>query len=158
MEGIRKFLKRLSPFDIFLIVAVFVLAVLAGIKFLSSRGIFVKGSANIELTFVSNQVPAEIAAKVKRGESLLVNNNFFGEIESVIIEPEKIETTDMEGSLHLQDSKTLKKVTIRVKTDAVEGTNGYQKGNARINIGETYNLLAGMVKLQAKITDIKKIK
>lgn len=157
MEGTRRFLKKLSLFDMFLILAVLVLAVLVGIRFLSSRGILVKGSATVELTFVSNQVPAEIAAKVKRGDSLLVNNNFFGEIESVRLEPERVETTDREGNLQVQDSNIFKRVIIKVKTDAVEGTNAYQKGNARLNIGETYNLLAGMVKLQARITDIKKL-
>lgn len=154
----RKGIRKITPYDVFIIVAVLVLVALVGIKFLTVKGLTLKGTKRIELTFQANQVPNEVARNVEAGESLLVNNYYFGEVASTKITPESVETNDLEGNLILQESKIFKKVVLKVITEAVEGTNGYQRGNVKINIGENYNLYAGAVKLQAKLIEIKKLK
>lgn len=151
-------IKKLTVFDIFVILLAFVALVLIGIKFLTIKGLTLKGTVPVEVTFMATQIPNEIASKVKEGEELLVNNFYFGKATKVEVNPDYVEVTDYEGNLFKRESTIYSRVFITVKTEAVEGTNGYQRGNVKINIGETYNLFCGPVKLQGKAVGIKKVK
>jgi hypothetical protein len=148
--------RKLTVFDIFLILVILVGITLVGIKFLTSGTLTLKGTRPIEITFIATNVPAEIASQIKDGEELLVNNFFFGQSKDVRIQPDLVENPDDRGNLVVSKSNLNRRVYVSVETEAVEGTNGFQRGNVKINIGENYFIYVGSVKLQGKIIEIRK--
>lgn len=153
-SGFTSLKRKLTVFDIFLVLVVLIGAALVGIRLISGNALTLKGTRPIEITFLATGVPPEIAAKIQDGEDTLVNNFFFGKSNNVRVEPDMVEYPDENGVPVLSRSNLIKRVYVTVETDAVKGSNGYQRGNVKINIGENYFLYVGKVKLPAKIVEI----
>jgi hypothetical protein len=151
-------LKRLTAFDIFVILAVAVFLILIGIKFLTVRGLSLKGTVPLEVTFMCSKVPNEVTDQIKEEQDLLVNNFYFGKVKKVEVKPDKVEISDFEGNLISAESRIFSRVFITVETEAVEGTNGYQRGNVKINVNETYYLYSGKTKLNGIIVKIVQLR
>lgn len=157
-ESLSQKFKRLTAFDIFVILTAIVFLILIGIKFLTVRGLSLKGTVPLEVTFMCSKVPNEVTGEINEGQDLLVNNFYFGKVKKVEVKPDKVEISDYNGNLVSADSKIFSRVFLTVETEAVEGTNGYQRGNVKINVNETYYLYSGKTKLNGIIVKIVKLK
>lgn len=153
-----KRLKNLTAFDIFVILVAIVILILIGLKYFTVRGLSLKGTEPIEVTFMCSKVPNEVIPSIEEGQDLLVNNFYFGKVKNVKVQPDQVEVSDDRGNIVSGDSKIFSRVFITVDTEAVKGTNGYQRGNVKINVNETYYLYSGTTKLTGIIVKISSLK
>lgn len=150
--------KRLSLFDIFVILLIFIALALIGIRYLTRN---VEASAEtvpVKLSFQVHSLRPEIAEKFREGEHLIINGNYLGDLENVRIEPLIVESVNAEGERVVDESDLYKMVTFDVETDAVLGDTGVIARGVQLNINGTYTIKAGYIKADAILVDIQEVK
>lgn len=154
----EKILKRLSLFDIFVILLIILAVLVIGIRYLTKNIEASQDTEPVKITFKVHSLRPEIAEKFKEGQRLIINGNYLGDIENVVVEPMIIESVNASGERVVDESNLYKTVTFDVVTDAVLGETGAIARGVQLNINGTYTIRVGYIRADAILTDIQKIK
>ncbi len=152
----RNFLKKLSYFDIFIILVVITALFIVGIRLVSGSKTVEKEKIPVKLTFLAANIENKIADNLIENSSVFINNSYAGDSVEFQVKPQPFEAITQDGKLKLFESYLKKQVEIIVNTEVEKTDLGYLLDNVNLSIGSQYIVKAGAVTFQqATLINIK---